>query len=68
MIKSHIQLDFLMTSKEDSKQIFFKFPPKKLHHGATIELREPHLNVAAAHVVFVALQCQVSVFRVDEAN
>lgn len=60
-----------MTSKEDSNQIFFFFlipPPKKLHHGATIELREPHLNVAAAHVVFVALQCQVSVFRVDEAN
>lgn len=32
LIKSHIQLDFLMTSKEDSNQIdffFFKFPPKK---------------------------------------
>lgn len=25
LIKSHIQLDFLMTSKEDSKQIFFFF-------------------------------------------
>lgn len=39
LIKSHIQLDFLMTSKEDSKQIFFfKFPPKKNY------AMEPQLN------------------------
>lgn len=29
---------------------------------------EINLDVAAAHVVLVALQCQVPVFGVDEAN
>lgn len=40
LIKSHIQLDFLMTSKEDSNQIdfFFLIPPQKNY------TMEPQLN------------------------
>lgn len=29
---------------------------------------KPNLNVSAAHVMLVALQSQVSMFRVDETN
>lgn len=38
LIKSHIQLDFLMTSKEDSQQIFFLNSPQKNY------AMEPQLN------------------------